>query len=121
MNHTVLIVDDDFDLRETLRDVLQDEGFTVATAEDGMAALAYLEANSAPCVILLDWMMPRCNGAEFRERQRQVPAFAAIPIVLLTADAHRDEKVATTGAKHYLSKPVSRDTLCSVVRSICPT
>jgi CheY-like chemotaxis protein len=120
MNHTVLIVDDDFDLRETLRDVLQDEGYAVATAEDGLAALAYLEANSAPCMILLDWMMPRCNGAEFRERQCQVPAFAAIPVVLLTADARQDEKIAATGAQHYLSKPVTRDRLCSVVRSICP-
>jgi CheY-like chemotaxis protein len=120
MNHTVLIVDDDFDLRETLCDVLQDEGYAVATAEDGLAAMAYLEAHAAPCMILLDWMMPRCNGAEFRERQSQVPAFAAIPVVLLTADAHREEKVAATGAQHYLAKPVTRDRLCSVVRSICP-
>lgn len=121
MNHTVLIVDDDYDLRETLRDVLQDEGYTVATAEDGLAALEYLQRNSAPCMILLDWMMPRCNGAEFRERQRQLPELAAIPVVLLTADERREEKVAATGAQHYLAKPVSHATLCSVVRSICPT
>ena len=121
MNHTVLIVDDDYDLRETLSDVLQDEGYTVATAEDGLAAMEYLSANSAPCMILLDWMMPRCNAAEFRERQRAVPSLESIPVVLLTADERREEKLRMTGARQYLSKPVSRETLCSVVRSICPS
>lgn len=119
MTHTVLIVDDDFDLRETLSDVLQDEGYSVAMAEDGLAAMAYLQSHSAPCMILLDWMMPRCNGAQFAERQRAVPELSTIPIVLLTADERREEKLAMTGAQHYLAKPVSRAVLCSVVRSIC--
>lgn len=71
-------------------------------------------------MILLDWMMPRCNGAEFRERQRAVPELEGIPVVLLTADERREEKLRLTGARQYLSKPVSRATLCSVVREICP-
>ena len=120
MNHTVLIVDDDFDLRETLSDVLQDEGYTVVTAEDGLAAMEYLRSHAAPCMILLDWMMPRCNGAEFAQRQRAVPELSTIPVVLLTADERREEKLALTGARQYLSKPVSRAVLCSVVREICP-
>lgn len=113
---TILIVDDDFDMRDSLRDVLEDEGFTVAVAGDGLEALDYLKANAPPALILLDWMMPRCDGAEFRARQRADAALAAIPVVLLTADAQLREKMATLEAADYLRKPVKLARLLEVVR-----
>src|SRR5687768_15619315 len=59
---SVLVVDDDEDIRETLRDVLQDEGYVVATARDGQQAMHYLAANAAQVIMLLDLMMPVKNG-----------------------------------------------------------
>lgn len=116
MSALVLIVDDDFDLRETLSDVLADAGFAVATAADGVEALAYLRSHAPPTVILLDWMMPHCNGAQFRVQQLADPALAAIPVVLLTADTRRDDKLAELRVDTYLAKPCDRETLLAAVR-----
>jgi len=113
----VLVVDDDFDLRETLADVLQDEGFTVATAADGLAALDYLRAGNRPAVILLDWMMPRCDGAQFRAEQLSDAALAAIPVVLLTADTRRDEKMAELAVETVITKPCDRGVLVATIRN----
>jgi CheY-like chemotaxis protein len=112
----VLVVDDDFDLRETLADVLQDEGFTVATAADGLAALDYLRAGNRPAVILLDWMMPHCDGAQFRAEQLSDTALAGIPVVLLTADTRREEKMAELAVETVITKPCDRSVLVATIR-----
>jgi len=121
MTSLVLIVDDDFDLRDTLSDVLQDAGFAVASAGDGIEALDYLRTGERPAVILLDWMMPRCNGSQFRSEQLADPAIAAIPVVLLTADTRREEKMAELGVETYLAKPCDRETLLAAIRKYTPT
>lgn len=120
-NHakTVLVVDDDFDVRETLREILGDEGFHTEGAGDGLEALEYLRNKPAPALILLDWMMPRCNGAEFRSEQRKDPSLASIPVVLLTADTKLDAKVRALDADGYLSKPLELDKLLEVVERHC--
>jgi CheY-like chemotaxis protein len=81
----VLIVDDDRDIRETLGDLLHDEGFDVEAAWNGESALARLQAGFRPDVIVLDIMMPRMDGLTFRSLQRSHPALASIPVVGLTA------------------------------------
>src|SRR5215469_12867095 len=58
----VLVVDDDLDIRVTLREVLEDEGYEVIEASDGIAALRALRASTHPMVVLLDLMMPRLDG-----------------------------------------------------------
>ena len=115
----VLIVDDDFDIRDALKDVLEDEGYVVDTAADGRYALDLLRAPPFPCLILLDWMMPRCDGPQFRTQQRAEPAIADIPVVLLTADARLSEKVSDIGAQDYLKKPVQLERLLDVVQRYC--
>lgn len=60
---SVLIVDDDLSIRESLRYLLEDAGYTVAEAQDGLQALAYLRKASEPVIVLLDLMMPRLDGA----------------------------------------------------------
>jgi len=112
----VLVVDDDYDLRETLSDVLQDEGYSVATAPDGRVAIDYLRAGHRPHVILLDWMMPRCDGAQFRAEQLGDPALAGIPVVLLTADTKRQQKMDELGVEAFLTKPCDRAVLLDVIR-----
>jgi CheY-like chemotaxis protein len=113
---TVLVVDDDFDVADALRDTLVDEGYQVAIAPDGLAALDYLRANPPPALILLDWMMPHCDGATFRAEQRKDPAISGIPVVLLTADARIPHKVQQLQARDYLAKPVVLNQLLDVVR-----
>ena len=113
---TILIVEDDFDVRDSLADILEDEGFSVATANDGEDALAYLRANPRPSLILLDWMMPRCNGAQFRVEQKSDPALADIPVVLLTADARIEEKQNGIDAADFVAKPVKLERLLAIVR-----
>jgi len=68
-SHMILIVDDDADIVDALADALTDEGYGVAVAKDGLEALRYLSVSPAPCLILLDWMMPYCDGPTFRQRQ----------------------------------------------------
>lgn len=116
---SVLIVDDDFDVRDAIADVLEIEGIAAAFAGDGEEALDWLRRNPAPCLILLDWMMPRCDGATFRETQLRDPELARIPVVLLTADAHVDEKLRALGVDGFLRKPVDLDRLSSMIRRYC--
>jgi CheY-like chemotaxis protein len=100
----VLVVEDDDLTRDVLRLLLQRAGCRVTTAAHGREALACLQA-ARPDLILLDLMMPVMSGWEFRERQRQDAALAAIPVVVLTAAAD-PESAAPLAAAAYLSKPV---------------
>jgi two-component system, chemotaxis family, chemotaxis protein CheY len=112
---TVLVVDDDPDLLEALRETLDDAGYGVVTVADGLEALEYLAQNPRPKLILLDWMMPRCNGAEFRRRQKAMPAVCDVPVVLLSADVHIEEKKDEAEAQAFLRKPVGIDQLLATV------
>lgn len=115
----VLVVDDDEDIRETLSQVLLDEGFTVASAENGQDALDYLEGHGAPCVIVLDLMMPVMTGAEFRERQLAETRFAGIPVIVLSA-ADRGSAIASTlRAAAFIAKPPSMDLIVEAVARYC--
>jgi CheY-like chemotaxis protein len=86
----VLIVEDDAGARESLRRVLQKEGWTSAEAANGREALEAI-ALSPPALILLDLMMPEMDGFEFLENLRTLPAAAEIPVVVLTAMDLTDE------------------------------
>ena len=65
---TVMVVDDDIDIRETISDLLELRGFRVIGAGDGADAMAQLKGGARPSVILLDLMMPGLSGEEFRNR-----------------------------------------------------
>lgn len=104
---TILIVEDDRDIRESLAEALTDEGYDVDCAADGLDALERLQAAAAlPRLILLDLMMPRMNGAEFREAVLKDDRWKAIPVVLLTADAQARAKAQALAVNAYLVKPV---------------
>ncbi|MFN2387446.1 MAG: response regulator [Thermoanaerobaculia bacterium] len=115
----ILIVEDDADLRESLSQILEDEGFEVIGAENGRIALDYLKGNSAPCVVLLDLMMPVMNGWEFRDAQLQDPELSEIPVVVLSADARTSSKAQALGVEQYLRKPVQLDQLVGIVAGLC--
>ncbi|MFL5262818.1 MAG: response regulator [Anaeromyxobacteraceae bacterium] len=111
----VLVVEDDFAIRETLRELLEDEGYEVSWASNGREALELL-AHRAPRVILLDLMMPVMDGWEFRVAQQRDPALARIPVVVISADHGLDQKVAALAVDGWLAKPFELDALLTTVR-----
>ncbi len=102
----VLLVEDDLDVRESLVDALESEGYRVLAARDGVEALEHLRTNPAPALILLDMMMPRMNGYEFREVQRATPGWSAIPVIIFSADADLERKAAELGVADFVKKPM---------------
>src|SRR5690242_1158950 len=94
---TVLVVDDDLDVRETIRDLLIDEGMNVVTATDGQDALDRLHEGLTPNVILLDLWMPGVDGTQFINMQRREPALARIPVLVLSAGRDTKEQAEACG------------------------
>jgi CheY-like chemotaxis protein len=115
---TVLIVDDDPGMREALAMLLSDEGYQVVTACNGCEAFSYLTHHEAPCLILLDMMMPVMDGYAFRMKQRQHPALTAIPIAALSA-AGKSEQLTEMFPAGFLRKPVNVDALLTLVERYC--
>jgi CheY-like chemotaxis protein len=116
----VLVVDDDPFIRDVIAELLEDEGYAVESAANGEEALLVLQQRPGlPCVILLDLMMPRMNGWEFRAAQRADPLLAPIPVV--TISAHVD--LLGTGAQldvaEHLPKPVDVERLLTTVQRYC--
>lgn len=111
---SVLIVDDDEFIRQTLAEVLRDRGYSVATAKHGVEALEIL-ISVRPDLILLDVNMPVMSGTQFRAAQRLDPSLATIPTVVMTAGDRASEAAASMAADGSLPKPIKLRTLLSVV------
>jgi CheY-like chemotaxis protein len=111
----ILIVDDDVASRKALAEVLNDEGYTVATVSDGADGMAYLRDGHRPRVILLDLMMPGVDGWDFRAEQKRNPEFAAIPVIAISAAGK------LLDAEFSLRKPIEIDSLLKLLRSVMPT
>jgi CheY-like chemotaxis protein len=117
---TVLIVEDDAEIRNSLREVLGDEGYAVVIATNGKEALEALRrAVDKPKLIILDVMMPVMDAYQFREAQLKDGSLSEIPTVLLSADAKLPEKAAAAKTSLYLKKPVDLDELFSLVEKYC--
>jgi CheY-like chemotaxis protein len=86
----VLVVDDDESIRETLSELLRDEGYEVRTAEGGRAALELIERTSPPAVAIVDLMMPEMNGWELIASLRSNHRLSSVPIVVVSAMYPRD-------------------------------
>jgi CheY-like chemotaxis protein len=116
-SETVLLVEDDFDLRDALVPILEYEGHQVVSAANGKEALDRLQSMpAAPSLILLDLMMPVMGGEEFRAEQLRDPRLASIPVVVVSARAQAAEKAARMGALACLQKPFDVEELLDVVR-----
>jgi CheY-like chemotaxis protein len=114
----VLVVDDDRDIRETIQEVLEGEGWRVATARNGQDALAVARAQR-PELILLDLFMPLVDGTEFRRRQLADPALAPIPVYVMSAAAGLEERIAAMGVAGHLEKPLDLERLFATVAAHC--
>jgi DNA-binding response OmpR family regulator len=116
MARTILVVDDEPTLRETLAEALESEGHRVVTAADGREALLRFRAEK-PDLVLLDLMLPELSGIEVC---RIIRAESGVPIIMLTAkDAELDKVVGLElGADDYVTKPFSLRELTARIRAI---
>ena len=118
---TILVAEDNAVEREGLAVVLRQRGYTVLTARDGAEALKLLQAGPAPGLILLDMLMPGCDGWQFLDRRQPSPALAAVPVVLITGLVEADAAwAASLGAVGLLRKPFDVDALLAEVRRWLP-
>jgi DNA-binding response OmpR family regulator len=116
MARTILVVDDETNLRETLVDALEAEGFRVVSAADGREALTVFRAER-PDLVLLDLMLPELSGIEVC---RIIRAESGVPIVMLTAKDSEIDKVVglELGADDYVTKPFSVRELSARIRAL---
>src|SRR4051794_26897200 len=110
----VLVVDDEPMVRETLGQVLADEGYVVDLAIDGESALDRVAA-ARPDAILLDLMMPGMNGRQFLQALRNQPDYASVPVLIMTAVHGLNVNLATLGASEVVEKPFDVDELLNKV------
>jgi len=113
----ILIVDDDSDIRDTLKEVLEDEGYVVAGAGDGLEALELLRnAEELPGLILLDVMMPRMNGIQFCVERRKHSSWSQIPLIVMSATNKSDlRSERELKCRLYLRKPLNLRELLAVL------
>jgi CheY-like chemotaxis protein len=115
---TVLVVDDDIRNIFALSSVLERRGMSVLTASTGREAIATLESNADPAIVLMDIMMPEMDGYETMKVIRRNASLRRLPIIALTAKAMKGdrEKCLDAGASDYLAKPVNTEQLLSALR-----
>jgi CheY-like chemotaxis protein len=118
-DETILIVEDDGDVRGAMAALLEGEGYHVIEAEDGAVALRHLHSPLRFCLILLDLFMPVMNGWKFRDEQRRDPSIADIPVIVVSADSAARQKAAALGAVEAMVKPVNFDRLLELVAAYC--
>jgi CheY-like chemotaxis protein len=111
--HPIVVVDDDNDLRETLGELLTEEGYETRLFENGRVALDFLREGGDPQLILLDLMMPEMNGWQFREEQLKDARLRDIPVVVMTASRGPDSQ--RIQASEVLYKPVGLGQLIEAV------
>jgi CheY-like chemotaxis protein len=113
-DETVLVVDDDPDIRETLSELLDANGYEVLEAENGQIALDVLKNTPRfPCVVLLDLSMPVLDGREFLRRRASDPILRRIPVVVVSGSNQPADPIE--GIDEYLRKPVKFERLIEVI------
>jgi two-component system chemotaxis response regulator CheY len=115
---TILVVEDDPEIRSPLVDRLESAGYHVQTAANGMEALERLRDSGAISLILLDLMMPRMNGFEFRERQLTDSTMASVPVIVVTGHGQMAERIPSLGDVPCLRKPVDCGELLALIERL---
>ena len=119
MEKKILIVEDEPDTLKLLKESLEQEGFQIITASDGIKA-EELVLSEKPDLIILDVMLPKRNGFEVCQKLKQNKEIFSIPIIMLTAKTQYGDKLTgfLHGALDYLTKPFGIEELLSRVRKI---
>ena len=119
LTNTVLVVEDDPDIRELLKFTLERAGLKVLEAETGEDAFTVLDG-PLPSVAIIDWMLPGINGVELTQRLRKDPLTSAMPLIMLTARGEEADKLKSfdSGIDDYLTKPFSPKELVARVKAL---
>jgi two-component system, chemotaxis family, chemotaxis protein CheY len=110
----ILVVDDELDIRESLQELFEDAGYQVATAADGAEALALMQSGEAPCVVILDLIMPGVNGNEVYSVMQCDERLSDVPVIVATSDPSRAPRDVAV-----LRKPIDTRRLLEAVRRHC--
>jgi CheY-like chemotaxis protein len=113
---SILIVEDDEDIRAAMAELLESEGFDVAVASNGQEGLEVLSQMRAPCLVLLDLMMPVMNGEDFLRHVRKDPSMDSVPVIIVTASG----RTLLPGTQGLLKKPFEINDLFATVAAHCP-
>ncbi|MGZ3439851.1 MAG: response regulator [Polyangia bacterium] len=114
---TILVVEDDHDIRVSVRNTLEDEGYRVLSVTNGRIALDLLErADPTPSLIILDLMLPVMDGWKFAEHMRAQPRLADIPILVMSAYEAQPPPPDIVG---FVKKPIDTGALLRVVERYC--
>jgi two-component system cell cycle response regulator DivK len=121
MTKLILVVEDQEDNRQILRDLLVNAGYEIIEAENGVDALATAAARR-PDLILMDIQLPQLDGYEATRRLKADPALRTIPIIVITSYALSgdEEKARAAGCDAYMTKPFSPRKVLAKVREYLP-
>ena len=110
MPATILIVDDEANLRKTLAEILRARGYSILEADDGASAVELLRTTT-PDLIFSDWKMPIMGGEEFLQHLRNQPSLACVPVIVVTAygSSHSAIEAVRLGAYDFVTKPFDLD------------
>lgn len=119
MRATILLVEDEAEVREMVSRVLAREGFDMITAADGSEGQQRI-AEQVPDLMLVDWMLPSMSGIEFVRRCRRDELTREVPVIMLTARTEENDRVRglETGADDYVTKPFSPRELAARIRAV---
>jgi CheY-like chemotaxis protein len=121
MKDRVVIVEDDELIRESLLEVLEDNGYEAIGASDGREAFEKLaKLDGPPCLIVLDLMMPGMDGREFRKLQLLDPALKMIPVVVISAFRDLDEIAKEMAPVGHFKKPLKLQDFLNIIQTHCP-
>jgi CheY-like chemotaxis protein len=115
----VLVVEDDDDIRSSVEECLQSADFDAVGVANGEVALAWLEEQGSPSLIVLDLMMPVMDGFAFRVAQLADPRFAAVPLLVMTADGDAKRLSTELGLSFCVKKPCEPDVLVRAAERAC--
>jgi CheY-like chemotaxis protein len=113
---SILVLEDNKEIQDSLKAALEIEGYSVFTADNGKEGLEQLGKIPTPCMILLDLMMPVMNGWEFVEEISKDIMLSTIPVVVVSAFG---DKKGTPKTEGYIQKPIDLDALLTAVSKHC--
>lgn len=115
---TILVVDDDSGIRDALTDILDQLGYSVVAAANGVEALDALQGGCEPSAVLLDLEMPTMDGREFRDELLRDPRFCRLPVIVITAS--RNQRPEELHVTDVLTKPVQLSRLLDILETHFP-
>jgi DNA-binding response OmpR family regulator len=114
VSSTILVIDDDPNIREALVIHLRDAGYNVQTAKDGIEG-GHAILKTRPDLVITDAQMPHMDGFELVQALRSDASVADIPVIMLTSETEWDERGKRLGVNGYVTKPIRADRLLSII------